>query len=199
MTLASSALSSSSLWYFTRATAIVAFVLMTLSFALGLASTQRVRESRLWPRFATQQLHRNLAVLSLAFVLLHIISTLADTYVHVGWWSWVVPFVSGYEPLWVGLGTLAFDAVVIVIVTSLIRDRLPFRVWRTTHWLAYALWPLAFGHFLMSGTDSRHGGWGLYLDLGALALLLAATTARWVSRDRSGSSLAALPRAVAFR
>ncbi len=206
MITASSALSSTSLWYFTRATAIVGFVLMSLSFALGLASTQRVRESRYWPRFATQQLHRNLALLSLGFVVLHIISTLADTYVHVGWWSFVVPFTSGYKPLWVALGTLAFDAVVLVIVTSLFRDRLPYGVWRATHWTAYALWPLAFGHFLMTGTDASHGRWGLCLDLGALGVLLVATLARWLTRDRQRSiatspkrGATAGPRVVAFR
>ncbi|MGN6473320.1 MAG: ferric reductase-like transmembrane domain-containing protein [Mycobacteriales bacterium] len=193
---AASLTSGTSIWYFTRATAIVGFALMTVSFALGLASTQRIRDSRFWPRFATQQLHRNLAVLSLGFVLLHIVSTLADTFVHVGWWSFVVPFTSGYKPLGVALGTLAFDATVLVIVTSLLRDRLPYRLWRITHWTAYALWPMAFGHFLMTGTDAAHGRWGLDLDLAALALLVVATTARWLTRDRE---VAALPRAVAFR
>lgn len=191
-------LSGTTLWYFTRATAIVAFVLMTCSFALGLASTQRVRDSRYWPRFATQQLHRNLAVLSLGFVLLHILSTLMDTFVHVGWWSFVIPFTSGYKSLWVALGTLAFDATVLVILTSLLRDRLPYRVWRITHWSAYALWPMAFGHFLMTGTDAQHGRWGLYLDLGSLAVLGLATTARWITRDR-GDSVPVVPRAVAVR
>lgn len=191
-------LSGTTLWYFTRATAIVAFVLMTFSFGLGLASTQRVRESRFWPRFATQQLHRNLAVLSLGFVLLHIVSTLMDTFVHVGWWSFVIPFTSGYKSFWVALGTLAFDATVLVILTSLLRDRLPYRVWRITHWSAYALWPMAFGHFLMTGTDAQHGRWGLYLDLGALGVLGLATTARWITRDR-GRGVSVVPRAAAFR
>ncbi|HWC36359.1 MAG TPA: ferric reductase-like transmembrane domain-containing protein [Mycobacteriales bacterium] len=190
--------SGMTLWYFTRATAVVGFVLMTMSFALGLAATQRVRESRFWPRFATQHLHRNLAMLSMMFIALHIVSTLADTYVHVGWWSFVVPFVAGYKPLWVALGTLAFDAIVLVIVTSLLRDRLPYRVWRATHWATYALWPLAFVHFLMTGTDATRGRWGLYLDLGAMVLLGAATAARWATRDLE-RGVAAMPREVAFR
>jgi sulfoxide reductase heme-binding subunit YedZ len=192
-TLASSTLSSTSLWYLTRATAIVGFILMTLSFALGLASTQRLRESRYWPRFATQQLHRNVALLAMGFVKLHIHTTLADTYVHVGWWSFVVPFVSGYHPLWVGLGTLAFDTTVLLVVTSLVRDRLPYGVWRATHWAAYVLWPLAFFHFLLTGTDAVHGGWGLYLDLVALGLLSIATAARWLTGDR-GNELTSAPR-----
>lgn len=178
-----SSLASAPLWYFTRATATVGFVLLTLSFALGLASTARVRRSHYWPRFATQQLHRNIALLSLAFVLLHIVSTLADTYVHVGWWSVVVPFVAGYQPLWVALGTLAFDAVLLVIATSLVRDRLPCSVWRGVHWAAYGIWPLAFCHYLLIGTDAAHGGWGRYLDFAALGLLAVATAVRWLARD----------------
>jgi predicted ferric reductase len=190
--------SSTSLWYLTRATAIVGFVLMTFSFALGLASTQRVRDSRYWPRFATQQLHRNLALLSIGFVGLHILTTLMDTYVHVGWWSIVVPFVAHYHPLAVALGTLAFDAVVLVIVTSLLRDRLPYRVWRATHWAAYALWPLAFCHFLLTGTDAAHGRWGLYLDLAALGVLSVATAARWLTGE-GRHVLTTIPRMVGVR
>lgn len=183
MTLASGAFASAPLWYITRATAIVGFVLMTLSFAFGLASTQRVREGKYWPRFATQHLHRNLALLAIGFVLLHIVTTLADSYVHVGWWSFVVPFTAGYKPLWVALGTLAFDATVLVIVTSLLRDRLSYAVWRAVHWAAYALWPMAFFHFLLTGTDAAHGRWGLYLDLGSLVVLAAATATRWLTGD----------------
>lgn len=198
VTVASSTLSSPSLWYVTRATAIVGFVLMTLSFALGLASTQRVRDSRYWPRFATQHLHRNVALLAVGFVLAHIVTTLADTYVHVGWWSWIVPFVSGYHPLTVALGTLAFDATVLVIVTSLVRDRLPYGAWRAIHWTAYALWPLAFFHFWLTGTDAAHGRWGLYLDLGCLGVLSVATAARWLTRE-SSAALGATPRPIGVR
>lgn len=183
MTLASAGLSSPSLWYVTRATAVIGFVLMTVSFALGLASTQRVRDSRYWPRFATQQLHRNIALLALGFVVLHILTTLADTFVNVGWLSFVVPFTAHYHPVSVALGTLAFDVTILVIVTSLIRDRLTYRVWRAVHGAAYGLWPLAFFHFLLTGTDAAHGRWGLYLDLAALGLLAVATAARWVTAE----------------
>lgn len=196
--LASSVTSSSQLWYLTRATAIVAFVLMTLSFGLGLASTQRVREGRYWPRFATQHLHRNVALLALGFTVVHILTTVVDTFVHVGWLSVAVPFVSGYRTLGMAMGTLAFDAVVLVIVTSLLRDRLSLRTWRAIHWTTYGLWPLAFGHFLLTGTDAEHGRWGLYLALGSLGVLSAATAARWLTSE-GRNSVAAVPRVAGVR
>ena len=179
--LAAGALAKAPLWYVTRSTAVIAFVLMTVTFALGLAATQRALASPSWPRFATQQLHRNVSLLAFLFMLAHIITTLADSFVKVGWWSWIVPFASGYRPLWVGLGTLAFDALVIVIVTSLLRDRMPLRVWRAVHWTSYAIWPLAFTHFVKTGTDAAHGRWGLYLAVVCLLFVGVAATARWLT------------------
>ena len=183
MTLATSTLSSAPLWYLTRSTGVIAFVLMTLTFGLGLAATQRALASPAWPRFATQQLHRNVSLLGFVFLLTHIVTTLADTYVHVGWWAWVVPFVSGYRATWVTFGTLAFDVLLVVIVTSLLRDRLPVRLWRIVHWTSYLVWPMAFLHFLKTGTDAAHGRWGLYLALASLAFVGVAATARWLTSN----------------
>src|SRR5450759_1429681 len=104
MLAAGSKFSSAPLWYLTRSTAIIAFVLMTVSFALGIAATQRELATPGWPRFATQQLHRNVALLCLVALIVHIVTTLADSYVHVGWPALVVPGLSGYHTLWVAVG-----------------------------------------------------------------------------------------------
>lgn len=172
------AFSSAPLWYTTRSTAIVAFVLLTASMFLGIAATQRALASRHWPRFATQDLHRNVSLLALGFMLTHIVTTLLDTFVYVGWWSMVIPGTSPYRRLWVSLGTIAFDVILVVIVTSLIRNRLPLRLWRAAHFAVYAVWPLAFVHFLETGTDAAHGRFGLWLDIGALLALLVAVAIR---------------------
>jgi len=178
-----SALGSNPLWYTTRSAGVIAFVLLTLAFAFGLAATKRALASRFWPRFATQELHRNLSLLALGFLLVHIVTTLADSYVHVGWWSWVLPGASGYRTFWVALGTIAFDLVVVLIVTSLLRHRMAARLWRGIHYCAYAAWPLAFLHFLKTGTDAAHGRWGLYLDVICLLALGGAFAARWGTSD----------------
>lgn len=184
-----SVLGSNPLWYLTRGSGVVAFLLLTGSFALGLAATKRGLASRGWPRFATQLLHRNVSLLALAFLVVHIITTLADTFVTVGWWAWIVPGASGYRTAWVALGTLSFDLIVVLIVTSLLRDRMSARTWRAVHWAAYAAWPLAFLHFLETGTDAGHGGWGLYLAVGCLLVLAVAAGARWFTNDAPSGPL----------
>jgi sulfoxide reductase heme-binding subunit YedZ len=166
------------LWFTTRSTAVVAFVLLTIATGLGVAATQRAMASRLWPRFATQDLHRNVSLLALGFIVAHILTTVLDSYVQVSWWSILVPGASSYRRLWVSLGTLAFDIILVVIVTSLLRHRLAARTWRVIHWASYAMWPLALLHFLETGTDAAHGRWGLWLGLTAVLAVTGALTVR---------------------
>jgi len=146
--------SSHALWYAARGTGVSALVLFTATVALGVAALSRMTGTR-WPRFLTQGLHRNLSLLSVVFLVVHIASSVLDTYVHLSVADAVVPFFAGYRPLWVGLGTVAFDLVVALVVTSLLRARLGYRAWRAVHWLAYAAWPVALLHGLGAGTDAR--------------------------------------------
>ena len=195
-TVAASGFASNPLWYTTRSTGVVAFVLLTLSFAFGLASTKRALASPHWPRFATQALHRNISLLALAFMLVHIVTTLADSFVHVGWWSFIIPGASGYRTLWTTFGTLTFDIVLVLVLTSLLRDRMSARTWRAIHWSAYVAWPFAFLHFLGTGTDAAHGRWGIYLDAFALVLLGLAVSARWLTSDEPSGPLRSVQRSA---
>jgi len=192
MVTAASTFGSNPLWYATRSTGVVAFVLLTLTFAFGLAATKRAFASPLWPRFATQELHRNMSLLSLVFLLVHIVTTLADSFVHVGWLSWIVPGVAHYRTFWVSLGTIAFDLIVLLIVTSLLRDRMNARAWRAIHFSAYAVWPLAFLHFLKTGTDAAQARWGLYLAVACLLVIGLAVTARWMTPDQPAGPVRSL-------
>lgn len=142
------------LWYTARGTGVVALLLLTATVALGAAGTARVETSR-WPRVVTAQLHRHLSLLVVAFVAVHIASTVLDPFAPVGWAAAVVPFSSAYRPVWLGLGAVALDLLLAVLVTSLLRARLGYRTWRAVHWLAYASWPVALWHGLGAGTDSR--------------------------------------------
>ena len=181
--------SSAPLWYTTRSTGIVAFVLLTVSMFLGIAATQRTLASRFWPRFATQDLHRNVALLALGFMATHIVTTLLDSFVYVGWWSAFIPGTSPYRRFWVALGTLAIDAILVVGGTSLVRHRLPLRLWRAVHLSVYAVWPLVFVHFLKTGTDAAHGRFGLWLDIAALLSLLVAVVLRVSAANRPAGPL----------
>ena len=142
------------LWYTTRASGTVALVLLTLAIVLGVSQVGRLSSSR-WPRFLIDGLHRYTALLAAVFLTLHIATAVLDTYAPITLTDAFVPFASAYRPLWLGLGATALDLLLAVGITSLVRARLGLRLWRAVHWLAYAIWPLAFAHGLGTGSDVR--------------------------------------------
>jgi sulfoxide reductase heme-binding subunit YedZ len=106
------------------------------------------------PRFAVALVHRNAALLATVTLTIHVVTLFFDPYAQLKLVDLVVPFAGTYRPLWLGLGTLAFDLFIGLMVTGLLRNRIGPRVFRVVHWLAYATWPLAFFHSLGTGTDS---------------------------------------------
>jgi len=168
--------SSTPLWYLTRATGLVALVLLTLSMAAGLLSSVRYQRPA-WPRFVTIGLHRNTALLALAFTGLHIVTTLADSFVPIRIQDVVIPFISAYRPLWLGLGAIAFDLMLALAVTSLLRTQMSYRSWRLVHWSAYLCWPVAVLHGLGTGSDTTVR-WVLALTVACVALVAALTAWR---------------------
>ena len=140
------------------------------------------------PRFAVLGLHRNLSLLAVAFVAIHVITAVADSYVSISLAAAVIPFVSSYEPLWLGLGAVSLDLMTAVIVTSLLRRHIGRRAWRAVHWLAYASWPVAVVHGIFSSKDMQSGPL-LYLAVACIAAVIGALAWR-VARAR-----AAVPRA----
>ena len=169
-------LSSSALWYLTRGAGLVSLVLLTSSVVLGILQVQRWA-SEGWPRMVVAGLHKNLSLLVLVFLALHIVTAIADGYVPIHWISVVIPFTSPYRPLWLGLGAIAVDLLLALIVTSLLRSRLSVGTWRFVHWAAYACWPVAFVHGLGTGSDGRVG-WVQVVDVLCLTAVVVATTWR---------------------
>jgi methionine sulfoxide reductase heme-binding subunit len=159
--------SSTALWCASRATGVVALVLLTVVVVLGILVNRRGRLPGL-PRFATASLHRNMSLLAVAFLAVHVLTAIADPYVTIGIAAAVVPFTAAYKAFWIGLGAVSLDLIVALIVTSLARARIGRRAWRAVHWLAYASWPIALLHSIGSSNDLRTGG------LLALAVLCAA-------------------------
>ena len=170
------AATTSATWLLTRASGAVSLLLLTATFALGIADVARWR-SRMWPRFAVDALHRNLALLAVAFVGVHVFTTLIDRFVSIGVVAAFVPFSNGYKTFFLGLGALAFDLLLALIVTSMLRQRIGVRVWRAVHWAAYACLPVALIHALGTGSDASQP-WMLGLALGCAGAIAAAIVAR---------------------
>jgi len=144
------------LWYLSRATGVVALLVLSLTVVLGVVIGKRGRVRGL-PRGAGVGLHRNASLFAVTLVTCHVLSAVLDPYVAIGWIAVVVPFSSSYEPLWLGLGALALDLAIALVVTSLLRFRLGIATWRAVHWLAYLAWPIAVVHGIGAAVDLRSG------------------------------------------
>jgi methionine sulfoxide reductase heme-binding subunit len=145
-------MNNSLLWYTTRGAGMIVLMLLTAVVVMGVMSVSRPASAG-WPRFLSTGLHRNLALMSLVFLGVHIVTAVVDPFTHLGWGVAVVPFSSYYRTLWLGLGTLAFDLLAAVMITSWVRNFIGYRLWRAIHWLAYASWPIGMVHALGTGTD----------------------------------------------
>jgi len=130
-------------------------------------------------------LHRNVSLLVLAFVGIHVSTMVLDGFVPIRWIDAMVPFTGAYHPLEMGLGALAFDLLLAVLVSSALRARLSFPTWRLVHWLAYVCWPIALVHGFLIGTDRREP-WMLALD--ATCLVVVGVAVAW--RLRRGTAAA---------
>ncbi len=175
-------------WYLTRATGFVSLVVLTAVVVLGVLGSLGVSGGARWPRFAIGTLHRDLSLLVIVLIAIHVVTTVLDAFAPISLVAAVIPFVSPYRPVWLGLGALAFDAMIALVITSLLRRRLGYRAWRAVHWLAYASWPVAVLHGLGTGSDSK-SVWALALTLTCVLAVSAAVVARVTRSDQVGDGM----------
>ena len=169
-------MSSTAFWYASRATGIVALLLLTAVLVLGILVNRQGRLPGL-PRFVVTDIHRNLSLLSVAFIAVHVLTAVLDTYVSIPLAAGIIPFASGYERLWLSLGAISVDLMLAMIVTSLLRGRMNRLLWRAIHLLAYLSWPIAFAHSIGSSKDLQQG-WMLGLAVGCALVVAAAVVWR---------------------
>jgi len=143
---------------------------------LGVADIQRLQSERV-PRFVIGALHRNVSLLALAFLVVHILTSVLDGFASISLLDALVPFVGSYRPFWLGLGAVSFDLFLAVILTSLVRARIGFNGWRAVHWLAYASWPIALLHGLGTGSDAK-ASWLQVLTVVCVVLVVVALLVR---------------------
>lgn len=176
----------STVWYFARSAGLVAYLLLCASVVVGALMTARAPFA--WPRFAVEEVHRFLAILTGVFVVLHGGSLLLDRVVHFSLSQELVPFTSSYRPFAVGLGVTAAELLAAVGVSNALRKRLPYRLWRRVHYATIGAWALASLHVVLAGTD-RSTTWFAAVVAGAVSAVAMAMAARAgaVSRARSAA------------
>ena len=173
-------------WYTARAAGVVAYALLTAGVLLGVLLAGRARLPR-WPQFAVTDVHRFVALLTGAFVVLHVYTLLLDRYVHTSLAAVLVPGASSYRPFWVALGTVALELLAAVGLSNLFRKRIAHARWRRIHYLTFAVWGAATAHGIGAGTDAG-AGWLRLLYVVSVASVAAAVAWRVGARSLSSSS-----------
>lgn len=174
------AASPKALWYLTRGSGVVTLLVFTLAMALGMITSIGWTPKRL-PLAVPVALHRNVSMLSVVFLGIHVSTTVLDSYVHITWIDALIPFIGSYHPLALGLGALAVDLLIAVLLTSVLRARMSLDSWRFMHRFAYVCWPIAILHGFLIGTD-RHEGWMLSIDAICVALIGVLAVLRLIRR-----------------
>jgi predicted ferric reductase len=160
------------LWAFGRASGFVSLALFTVTVLLGIVNRSG-RPLLTLPRFSVTILHRNMALLATVFLGLHVGSLMLDSYAKLNPIDVVVPFLGSFKPFWQGLGTVALDLVLAVVVTALVRQRIGQRAFKAVHWFAYGIWPVSMVHSIGNGTDAG-SGWFVLLAVASTAVIVAA-------------------------
>ena len=166
----------SALWYLTRATGAVTLLLLTASVVIGVVTVARLQTAG-WPRFVVEGLHRNISLLAILVLIVHIVTSVLDPFASIHLLDAVVPFTASYRPLWLGLGAFASDLLIAIAITSVVRRHLGHTVWRATHWLAYLCWPVAVLHTVGTGSDVKQV-WLLALTAACIVAVIVAVWAR---------------------
>lgn len=167
-------------WILARASGLTAYFLLTLSVLAGLVLKSRPFGRKLSAAAVTDT-HRFLATLGLGAVGLHALTLVLDSTIRVSLPALVVPGLVSYRPLWVALGVIAVDLMMLVIVSFPLRKRIGMKAWRKLHWATYGIFGLATLHGLAAGTDTPTP-WAFSLYVGAVGAVAFATAWRALNR-----------------
>jgi DMSO/TMAO reductase YedYZ heme-binding membrane subunit len=162
---------------------VLALVALTTAVGVGVVATDRIVMTP-GHRVIAQAVHRAVSFGALAFLITHIVLEILAHRSHVI--DAFVPFLAQGRRFYIGLGTIASDLVVVLIITGIARGRFASRrpgTWRAIHAVAYLMWPLSIVHGLLAGRKAHpyvDWSYGACVALVALALMI-----RFVATIRS--------------
>jgi len=145
--------STQTMWYITRASGLVAYMLLWFSTAWGLAVDSKILDFALHRTF-TYDFHQYISLFSLGFLALHMLVLLFDGFMPYSIPQILLPFISPYRPFWVGIGVIGMYLMVLVTVTFYLKNQIGVKAFRTIHLLSLLGYLAGLVHSFFSGTDS---------------------------------------------
>lgn len=177
-------------WDVARAGGLTTYVLLTASVLVGLALSLKLQSPR-WPRLINNALHNYVTLLGGVFLGVHILAIAVDPFTRFGVNELLIPFASHYRPLGMAIGIVALYLAAAIGLSTWLRPRIGYQLWRKLHVLTLALYAFATIHGIMTGTDTR-SWWalGMYgasvLMVGALVAVRFGTTTEPASHGQAG-------------
>lgn len=160
-------------WNIARAGGFTSYVLLTLAVVVGLALSTQLQSPSRWPRLINSELHNFLTLLSMIFMVVHVLAVWIDPFTRFGWNEIFIPFVSHYRPIWMALGIVALYLGIAIGISTWLRPRIGYAWWRRLHVLTLGIFVLVTIHGLGTGSDTQTP-WalGIYLvSIAAVGLL----------------------------
>lgn len=184
-------------WEVARVGGMLALVLATASVVIGLALSLKMR-STAFPRFITNELHRYVSLLTIAFIVIHGLAVWADPFTAFTPSEVLVPLVAHYRPLWIAMGIVAGYLMLAVYASEWVRSRIGYAWWRRFHYVSFAVFLLGVLHGLGSGSDTATA-WGIAvygLCVGSVAVLVILRLLALPASDRRDVGIVAIGLAI---
>ena len=169
------------IWLATRAAGFTTLIMLSIQISLGLILSHPTHKSTWKLSKLLFPWHENAWVFVLAFLGAHIVTTVLDEWADVGLLGALIPGASAYRTPAVALGTLALWALLITGLTARYTKLLPAGLWLRLHRISHVIFPIAWLHGVLAGTDSV-AMVGLYGASG-LFVVAAVSYRYWVARQ----------------
>ena len=140
-------------WQFSRATAVISYVMLTASMIWGLILSTKISKA-ITPAPAVLAIHNALSWAALGLGVLHPLSLLFDNYFTYNIFHLLIPFIGPYRPLWVGLGVIALYGLLLINLSFKWKKKMGHKAWKAIHMLTFPTYVLVTIHGFMAGTDS---------------------------------------------
>jgi sulfoxide reductase heme-binding subunit YedZ len=156
-------------WIASRASGIVALLLVTISVGIGLTmSAKLLRKRGLGPKLTA--IHEQTALAGLIAIGVHAVTLLGDPWLHPSLAGISVPFVMGYRTFFTGLGIIGAWLAALLGLSFYFRRSIGAALWRKAHRATVVVYVLGLVHAIGAGTDASTAWLRWFMALTAIPI-----------------------------
>ncbi|MFD2369533.1 ferric reductase [Brevibacillus sp. GCM10020057] len=142
-------------WEMIRGFGLLSYFMLFAGVSLGILYSMPGWSPRTKGRL--YKLHAAATTAGMFIGIFHAMLLVIDTYMPFSWSELLLPFTASHDPLLNGLGTVVVYGMIVIILTTDLRNKVSRRAWRAIHIGAYPAFVLALIHGAVIGTDTKEG------------------------------------------